>query len=384
MAEPLTFRPAASAPRHYGVGMPLGTSLRTGLTVIALLLAGCAGRVGATTSPSPSSGPSRPPLTEELSGGTPVQLGSAGHWAIAAGQAFVGAQDGVTALDLASGRTVWQASFGAGEGWEGPPQIGLSDNRSTVVAVRTVTVAGASRLNLLVLNAATGAVVADQLLTDPDGRWVVDLPPRVLAADAETIVLTADPESGVQTGVVRAADGTLAWQVREQAVAAGPGSVVTRSGGWSRTDGVRRWRAAGPLGPLLAQRAGVIVAGLGTAAVWLDPALGLEIARTEKLAEAEPPCAPASDVLVCLGGGVAGYDLANGRQLWSSSAPAVSIAMIGDWAYLARRDGRGDVLDARTGQVLVADVPLPPIRYADGIGVLLGADNGYRWVPLIR
>ena len=123
---------------------------------------------------------------------------------------------------------------------------------------------------------------------------------------------------------------------------------------------------------------------MASSAVWFDPSLGLEIARIDDLGEAEPPCAATSDVLVCLNAGVAGYALANGTQLWASSVPAQAIAIVNDWAYLWRRDGRGDVLDARTGHVLIADAVLPSIRYANGTGILVSDKNGDRWVPLVR
>lgn len=369
--------------------MPTGRAVRAGIIALALLLAGCAGGViggpSQSAQPSAASTPARPPLADDLTGGTPLRLGSAGHWAIGAGHAFVAASDGtVSAIDLTTGATTWRSSFRQGKPWDAQPTLGLSANQSTVVAVRTVDSGGTPRLDLLVLDAATGATAAEHLVEDPARAWRVDLPPRVLAADADTVVLADDPESGRQTGVVRIADGRLAWRVDDQAVAASPGTVVTRGAGWARVDGVRRWQAAAPLGPLLAQRADAIVVRMGSAAIWLDPAVGLELARTDELGEAEPPCAAASDVVVCLTAGVTGYDLANGTQRWSSSARAVSIAIVADWAYLWRRDGHGDVLDARTGQVLAADVALPPIRYADGTGILLGAENGYTWVPLPR
>lgn len=370
--------------------MPTGRAVRAGMIALAMLLAGCAGGVAA--GPSESAGPSaaastpaRPPLGDDLAGGTPLQLGSAGHWAIGAGHAFVAGHDGtVTAIDLATGATTWQASFSQGKPWDAQPTLALSANQSMVIAVRTVDSGGIPRLDLLALDAATGTIAAEHLMVDPDRAWQVDLPPRVLAADADTVVLAADPESGRQTGVVRLADGRLAWQVTDQAVAASAGTVVTRGAGWARVDGVRRWQATAPLGPLLAQRSDVIVVEMASVAIWIDPAVGLEVARTDRLGEAEPPCAAASDVLICLGAGVTGYDLANGTHRWSSSVPAASIAVVADWAYLWRRDGRGDVLEARTGQVLAADVTMPPIRYADGTGILLGAENGYTWVPLVR
>ena len=60
------------------------------------------------------------------------------------------------------------------------------------------------------------------------------------------------------------------------------------------------------------------------------------------------------------------------------------LAAIADWLYLWHSPNRGDVLDARTGEVLQQNVDLPAIRYADASGVLLAADDGYRLVPYPR
>lgn len=370
--------------------MPTGRWGRALIVAAAALLAGCAGGPASTPSASGSpsisaSAPSRPPLADDLTGGTPVQLGSAGHWAIADGRAFVATGEGVvTAIDLANGTTLWQASFGLGKPWDAQPTLGLSADRSTVVAVRTVDAEKTARLDLLLLDAASGSPVSERLIADPGRAWRVDLPPRVLAADAETIVLAADPESGRQTAVVRVAGGELAWQVDQQAVAATPDTVVTRSGGWDRSTGAERWQASAPLGPLFAQAPGVLVAGRAESAVWIDPAGGLELSRTGRLAEAEPPCAPAGDVLVCLEQDAIGYELLTGKQLWSSPGPADGIAVLGDWVYLWRSAGRGDVLDAHTGRALVTDAALPSIRYADRTGVLISGDAGYTWVTFPR
>lgn len=259
----------------YRDAMPTGRSARAGVVALALLLAGCAGGVAVTPSTTPSttaSAAAAPPLADDLTGGTPVQLGSAGHWAISAGRAFTIPDDGtVTALDLASGRTLWRAGFTTGKAWDARPQLGLSTNQSTLIAVRTVDTDAGARLNLLLLDAATGTVLAEHLISDPGRKWSVDLPPKVLAADADTLVLADDPESGRQTAVVRVSDGRLLWRVDEQAVAASAGTVVTRSGGRARGDGKQRWQAAAPLGPLLAQTSDVIVVGMASSAVWFDP-----------------------------------------------------------------------------------------------------------------
>lgn len=371
--------------------MPGGPLLRAGMLVLAALLAGCGGGAAATpTITAPSASASRmPPLKDDLAGGTPVPLGSVGHWAISAGRAFVATdRNTLVATDLSTGSTLWRASFGMGKPWESRPTVGISADQSTVVALRAVDAGGVARLDVMLVAAATGRTVAEYLMIDPDRSWTVDLPPRVLAADSDTIVLAADPEVGLQTGVLRVSDGRLVWQVGEQAVAASANTVVTRYAGWARVDGARRWKAAAPLGPLFGQRADVIAVGMdvgqGMVAVWLDPAVGLELARTDELGEPEPACAPASDVLVCLDAGISGYDLANGKRLWSASEVAQSVRIVADWAYLWRPSGRGDVRDARTGDVLAADVELPSIRYADGTGVLIGTDDGYAWVPLTR
>lgn len=375
---------------NYRGGMPRGGFGRATIIVAAALLAGCAGGVGSTPSASPvpsitASVPAGPPLAGDLTGGTPARLGGVGHWAIADGRAYVAADENtVTATDLTTGNTLWQATFTQGKPWDSQPRLGLSADHSTVVAVRTVDAAGVARLDLLLLDAASGTTKAEHLIADPERAWSVDLPPNVLAADADTIVLAADPESGRQTAVVGVADGRLVWEADDQAVAATAEVVVTRGAGHERGTGATIWKAAARIGPLLAQAPDVIVVGQDAVAVWLDPTSGLELNRTGKLGEAEPPCAATSDVLVCVEGGVTGYELGTGKQLWSSPEPADGIAILGDWAYLWRKAGRGDVLDARTGQILVTDAALPSIRYADRTGVLLTGENGYTWVPFVR
>lgn len=360
------------------------------VVVVAALLAGCAGGTGSSPSASPTpsitaSAPAKPPLAGDLTGGTPLQLGGVGHWAIAAGRAYVATDSNtVTATDLATGNTVWQASFTKGKPWDAQPKLGLSADHSTVVIVRTVDIDGGARLDLLLVDAASGATKAEHLISDPERDWEVDLPPSILAADAATIVLAADPESGRQTAVVRVADGTLAWVADEQTVAATADLVVTRNAGRARDTGTILWKAAKPIGPLLAQGRDVLVVGQDATASWLDPATGLEITRTATLGEVEPPCVATSDVLVCVEAAPTGYDLATGKELWVTSEPATGVAILGDWAYVWRKPGRGDVLDARTGQVLVTDAALPSIRYADRTGILLSTDNGYTWAPYPR
>lgn len=354
---------------------------------VAVLLAGCA--AGPTAVPSapdsapPTTGPTAatPPVAAELTGGTALQLGSAGHWAIADRTAFVASTEtGVTAIDLATGDPRWQAGFSLGEPWEAQPNLGVSADRSVVVAVRTVDAGDAAAVDLLLLDAGSGAKLAEHLITDPAGRWRIDLPPRVLAADRGSVVLADNPESGRQTAVVDLAAGALAWQVEDQAVAATADTVVTRAAGWNRGDGTRRWQAAGPLGPLLAQSPTALVVQQDGRAGWLDPVTGSLTPSTADLGEAEPPCVATADTLVCLGAQVTGYDLASAAALWASPGPADALAGWGSWLYLWRGDGRGDVLDARTGRPLVTDAALPSLRYADDHGVLLSAENGYSWV----
>ncbi|MCW5952877.1 MAG: PQQ-binding-like beta-propeller repeat protein [Propionibacteriaceae bacterium] len=363
----------------------------------AMLLAACAGAPTPTpaettaSTPPTTTGPtaapvSKPPLAADLAGGTPLQLGSAGHWTIADGSAFVATDEGtVVALDLATGDTTWQADFSLGDPWDAQPTLGLSAEGTTVIVTRTVEADGAPALDLLLLDAASGATLAEQLVADPAGTWYIDLPPRILAADGMTIVLADNPESGRQTAVVTAALGELVWHVDDEAVAADVDHVVTRGGGWNRADGSRRWQATAPLGPLLAQAPGVVVASEGMVAVWLDPATGQELARSDELGESEPPCAATTDTLVCVAStGVAGYALATGEPLWHSPDQAAGVKTLAGWAYLYRASEDDVVVDARTGQVLATDADLPAIRYSDDTGVLLSTDDGYSWVPFVR
>lgn len=366
------------------------------VVALAVLLAGCAGDAvptpADTGTPNPSltvapstSAPPDPPLAADLTGGTPLQLGSSGHWAIADGHAFVATDEGgVVALDLATGSTLWQAGFSLGEPWDAQPTLGVTADRTTVIATRTVDADGAPALDLIRLDAASGAMLSEHLVTDPDGQWTIDLPPRILAADAATIVLDDNPESGRQTAVIDATTGTLAWQVHDEAVAATADTVITRGAGWSRTDGSRLWQSTAPLGLLLAQSADALIVRSESVGVWLDPATGAQPATTGELGEADSPCAVTADTLICLEAGVTGYDLSSADVLWTASDPAEAVTTLAGWVYLWQADGSGDVRDARTGEVLVEDAELPAIRYSDDHGVLLSAENGYRWVPLAR
>lgn len=360
---------------------------RLGLAVIAplaALLAGC-GVALVVPGVTPSATGPRPPLAADLTDGTPLDLGSAGHWAVGAGRAFVATADGaVAALDLATGATAWRTSFARGEPWDAQPTLGLSEDGATVVGLRTVDAGGGAALDLLLLDAASGTPREEYLLTDPAGEWTIDLPPRVLAADDATIVLADNPEWGRQTAVVEVAGGRLAWRVDDQAVAATSDTVVTRGGGWSRADGTHRWTAAAGLGPLLAQSPDAVVARTGPSGSWLDPRTGTEFATTGVLDEVEPPCAATRDTLVCLGSEVTGYDLPSAERLWNSPEQAEAVAAVGDWVYLWREDGRGDVLDARTGQAVILDAELPSVRYSDAEGALFATDHGSAWVRFVR
>lgn len=360
------------------------------VAALAVALVGCSGVLPTSTptdTPPPSSPastagrPTTPPLATDLTGGIPLDLGSAGHWAIAMGRAFVAGPDGtVTAIDLATGDVAWQATFTLGQPWDVQPMLGLSTDRATVIATRTVDDRGTAHLDLLLLDAASGAPAAEYLVADPAGKWIIDLPPLILAADASTVVLADNPESGLQTAVIDLTTGTLAWRAEEPAVAADETTVVTRAGGRNRADGASLWQATAPLGPLLGQAPGVVVAAEDAVAVWLDPATGRELARATGLGEAEPPCAATADTLVCVTEGVTGYDLTTGEQRWTSPEPATGVATLFDWAYLWRATG-GDVVDARTGEVLVSGAELPHLRYSDDTGILVGAEYGQLWYP---
>ena len=366
--------------------------------VVAVMLAGCAGTgvpspTNSATEPgaSPSTSadptvlaapaPAGPPLRGDLVGGPSLHLGSAGHWAIGDGLAYIASLGaGVTARDLVSGEVRWQADFTHDDPWDVQPTLGLSADHKTLAALRTVDAGGAPAVNLLLLNSADGTPLAEHLITDPGGHWQIDLPGRVLAMDDATLVLADDPESGRQTAVIDLATGTVAWWVDDQAVAATSDTVVTRGAGWKRSDGTRLWQAVEPLGPLLAQSPVALVVQHDGRAGWLDPATGEVGATTEPLDGSDAPCTATVDTLVCLTDQPTGHDLATGAQLWAAPGSADAVVGWRNWLYLWHGDGRGDVLDARTGQVLVADAELPPLRYADDRGVLLDADDGYQWV----
>ena len=374
----------ASGPRHAAV------------ILAAVTLTACAGPVAtspevagpapaATASSTPGATPSKPtkpPLVADLAGGTPVQLGPAGHYAIVGARAFVADPDGtVTALDLGTGLTAWQAQFTKGTPWDARPTVGLSADGRTVVAVRTVDVDSVGRLDVLLIDAATGTVQAEHVVGDSAGKLRVDLPPLVVAADQTTIVLADNPESGRQTAVVRTSDGVLAWVANDQAVGATSTMVITRSGGRDRAKGTVRWKAFSSLGPLVARRGNVVVVRQGTKAVWLSATTGRRLALTGKLSTDEPTYAATRNTVVYLTtAGLSGRDLATGKRLWHRAGKGVAVVSLLDWAYVWRKGTRGDVLSARTGKVLVKNKVLPSILYANDAGVLLNADDGYRWV----
>lgn len=364
--------------------------------MLAITLTACVGPVAtapevaapapaATASSTPGATPSKPtqpPLVADLAGGTPVQLGPAGHYAIVGARAFVADPDGtVTALDLGTGLTAWQAQFTKGAPWDARPTVGLSADGRTVVAVRTVDVDSVGRLDVLLIDAATGTVQAEHVVGDSAGKLRVDLPPLVVAADQTTIVLADNPESGRQTAVVRTSDGVLAWVANDQAVGATSTMVITRSGGRDRAKGTVRWKASSSLGPLVARRGNVVVVRQGTKAVWLSATTGRRLALTGKLSTDEPTYAATRNTVVYLTtAGLSGRDLATGKRLWHRAGKGVAVVSLLDWAYVWRKGTRGDVLSARTGKVLVKNKVLPSILYANDAGVLLNADDGYRWV----
>ena len=113
--------------------------------------------------------------------------------------------------------------------------------------------------------------------------------------------------------------------------------------------------------------------------VWLDSGTGSERAAVEADPES---CAAAATVVVCLTQGTAGYDLASGEQLWSRAEPAEAVTAYRDWSYLWRSETAGDVLDGRTGAVIVGDSELPRIRFSTEAGVLVDRADGSAWVAI--
>ncbi len=345
-----------------------------------LLSSGCATPGVPAASPTPSSSPSAsalPPLAADLTGGVPVTLGSATHWAIREGRAFVASADGVEAIDLATGATAWRAAFGgSGAPWDATATVGLSSDGATLHAQRTVDTPSGAALELLSVTAATGAIAGNHEVEDPQGRWQVDLPPRILAADATGLVLADNPESGAQVGVVDLPTATMLWSADDQGMAGGD-LVITRSGARNLRTGAPVWQAPFRIGPFLGWSGDRVVVGDTEAGrvVWLNAAGGTEEAE----APADPElCLTAASVLVCPGERTNGYDLVSGEPLWSGGEGS-GVATYRDWVYLWRTDTRGEVWDGRTGEVLVADGELPRIRYSDASGILVETD-GLRWV----
>ena len=108
---------------------------------------------------------------------------------------------------------------------------------------------------------------------------------------------------------------------------------------------------------------------------------GRRLALTGKLSTDEPTYAATRNTVVYLTtAGLSGRDLATGKRLWHRAGKGVAVVSLLDWAYVWRKGTRGDVLSARTGKVLVKNKVLPSILYANDAGVLLNADDGYRWV----
>ncbi len=364
-------------------GMRIGGGSRRASAAIAtvlLLSSGCAtpGAPAATPTPSPSpSAPARPPLASDLTGGVPVNLGGATHWAIRDGRAFLATTDGVEAIDLATGATAWRAAFeGSGVPWDSTATVGFSSDGATLHALRTVDTPAGAALELLSVTADTGAIVGNRQVEDPQGQWRVDLPPRILTADATSLVLADNPESGAQVGVVDLPTATMLWSADDQAMASND-LVITRSGARDLRTGAPLWQASFRIGPFLGWAGEQAVVGDAEAGrvVWLDAARGTEAAA----APGDPDlCVTGASVLVCPGEKTRGYDLVSGEQLWSGGE-GNGLATYRDWVYLWRTETRGDVLDGRTGEVLVADGELPRIRYSDASGVLVETD-GLRWV----
>lgn len=306
-----------------------------------------------------------------------MSLGSAGHWAIAGARAFTASEGGIDGIDLTTGATVWHAAFPSGlAAWDAEPTLGLTVDGASVIAVRTVDSPAGPALEVLTVEAATGTVAGSALVAPAD-RWRVDLPPRVLAADAAGIVIADDPESGSQVGAITLPAGALAWRVEDQAISAGD-LVITRSGARSRLTGEVAWTSSFPLGTLVGQTADVVVTqdDGGQRVVWLDLATGTELTSVPAAPE---DCLATATAVVCLGDGVSGYDLASGRRLWSASDGAEAVTGYRDWAYLWRAGDRGDVVDSRTGEVVVRNGELPRIRYSNEAGILVD-DGGYAWV----
>lgn len=348
--------------------------MSVGIALMVMLSSGCAIPASPSATPSAEGGP---PLASDLAGGVPVELGGVGHWVIRDGRAITATDDGIEAIDLGTGKVTWRASFGgSGEPWDATATVGLSADGTTAHALRTVTTPDGSALELLSVTASTGAVAGDRALADPDGLWHVDLPPRILAADAATLVLADDPEVGRQVGAVDLSTGTVVWSADDQGFA-GIDPVITRSGARDPLTGASRWETAFQIGPFLGRADDRVVVGDtdGARVVWLDIADGEEAAAT---AEDPDSCAPADSVLVCLGEEASGYDLTSGEPLWSGDS-AEAVTTYRDWVYLWHSETRGDVLDGRTGEVLVTDAELPRIRYSDATGVLVDSDT-LRWV----
>jgi hypothetical protein len=348
--------------------------------VALLTLAGCGTPAVPAASPTPSDSVTQPPLAADLAGGVAISLGGEGHWAIRGDRAYLADADGLRAIDLASGATAWEASFPAGQQpWDADPTVAVSADGATVHALRTVDAAAGGALELLSLDAAEGTVTGSRLVSDPSGTWRVDLPPRILAADEAGLVLADNPESGYQVGSVALPAAEFTWSAEDQGFAA-DAAVITRSGARDRRTGSPLWQASFSLGPLVASTDAVVVAGDGAGrVVWLDAGTGAERAAVEADPES---CAVAETVVVCLAEGTAGYDLSSGEQLWSQAEASEAVTAYRDWSYLWRSETAGDVLDARTGEVIVRDSELPQIRLSTEAGVLVDRADGSAWVAI--
>ncbi len=343
-------------------------------------LAGCGTPAVPAASPTPSGTVTQPPLAADLAGGVAISLGGEGHWAIRGDRAFLAGPEGLRAIDLASGSTAWEASFPAGQQpWDADPTVAVSADGATVHALRTVEAGAAGALELLSVDSSDGTVTGSRVVSDPSGTWQVDLPPRILAADDASLVLADNPESGYQVGAVALPAAEFLWAADDQGFAA-DATVITRSGARDRRTGAQLWQAPFALGPLVVATDAAVVAGDGAGrVVWLDAGTGTKRAAVEADPES---CAAAATVVVCLADGAAGYDLASGEQLWSRVEASEAVTTYRDWSYLWRSETAGDVLDARTGKVIVRDSELPRIRLSTEAGVLVDRADGSVWVAI--
>lgn len=350
--------------------------------LVALLLTGCTPTPSVAPGAGPSVAPVRPPVAADLADGVAVQLGAAGHWAITGSIGFTADQDAVHAIDLTTGAPRWERPFDSGhQAWDAGPTLKVSDDGSTVLALRTV---GEGELELVRIDAASGGLLDSRLVGDPGAGWRVDLPPFILSADATTAVLADDPESGRQTGVLDLASASLRWTAEDQAFASDEARVITRTGARDRLTGRPLWSSAEPLGPVVAHTPQVVVVAQGSShqLVWLAAGSGARIAATPP-AQETPDCRATATAVVCLTDGATAYDLATGERLWSSTQRYQAITSYLDWAYLWRSEDTGDVVAARSPELVVENEALAAIVFGNAAGVLV-ENGGTTWVSTPR